>query len=170
MDHLQTNMRSRDMHVVFSERWCDPRAKLLRGAAWDEHKIPVCRSLNLSIDFDEEFGYLSSILEDKYQNVLQRLPQNDAIEIVKNSKGKDRIKLSRLEKIEEPESLKILKSKIDKLMPRIDFPEYCSKPTVCLILQMSALILAIIIHAYLELKFHYVQSLWRKHATLVLNH
>ncbi|MBL7478731.1 Tn3 family transposase [Legionella bononiensis] len=123
MDHLQTNMRSRDMHVVLSERWCDPRTKLLRGAAWDEHKIPVCRSLNLSIDFDKEFGYLSSILEDKYQNVLQRLPQNDAIEIVKNSKGKDRIKLSRLEKIEEPESLKILKSKIDKLMPRIDFPE-----------------------------------------------
>ncbi|WP_106314979.1 Tn3 family transposase [Legionella pneumophila] len=123
MDHLQANMRSRDMHVVLSERWCDPRAKLLKGAAWEQHKIPVCRSLNLSIDFDEQFGCLSSMLENAYQNVLQRLPKNDAVEIVKNNKGKDRIKLSRLEKIDEPESLKILKDKVNKLMPRIDFPE-----------------------------------------------
>ena len=123
MDHLQPNMRSRDIHVVRSDRWCDPRAKLLRGAAWEENKVPVCRALNLSTDFDEEFAYLSSMLENKYRDVLQRLPKNDAVEIVKNNKGKDRIKLSRLEKIAEPESLKILKDLIDKLMPRIDFPE-----------------------------------------------
>lgn len=106
-----------------SERWCDPRAKLLSGAAWEQHKIPVCRSLNLSTDFDEQFRYLSAKLENTYQDVLKRLPKNDAVEIVKNNKGKDRIKLSRLEKIDEPDSLKILKDKVDKLMPRIDFPE-----------------------------------------------
>ena len=55
--------------------------------------------------------------------VLKRLPKNDAVEIVKNKKSKDRIKLSRLEKIDEPESLKILKNKVDSLMPSIDFPE-----------------------------------------------
>jgi TnpA family transposase len=123
MDNLQTNMRSRDIHVTRSERWCDPRAKLLNGLAWEQHKIPVCRALNLSTDFDEEFTYLSSILQETYQNVLQRLPKNNAVEIVKNSKGKDRIKLSRLEKIDEPESLKILKDKVDSLMPHIGFPE-----------------------------------------------
>ena len=123
MDNLQANMRSRDIHIVQSERWCDPRAKLLSGAAWEQHKIPVCRSLNLPTDFDEAFGYLSAKLENTYQDVLERLPKNDAVEIVKNNKGKDRIKLSRLEKIEEPESLKILKDKVDSLMPRIDFPE-----------------------------------------------
>ncbi|HAT2076573.1 TPA: Tn3 family transposase [Legionella pneumophila] len=123
MDHLQANMRSRDMHVEQSERWCDPRAKLLSGAAWEQHKIPVCRSLNLCTDFDAALGHLSAKLENTYQDVLKRLPKNDAVEIVKNKKGKDRIKLSRLEKIDEPESLKILKNKVDSLMPRIDFPE-----------------------------------------------
>jgi TnpA family transposase len=123
MDHLQANIRSRDIYVSQSERWCNPRAKLLRGLAWEQHKIPVCRALNLSTYFDEELGYLSAILEDTYQNVLKRLPKNDAVEIVKNSKSKDRIKLSRLEKIDEPESLKRLKDKVDNLMPRIDFPE-----------------------------------------------
>ena len=96
---------------------------LLKGDAWDQHRIPVCRTLDLSTDFDTEFGCLSSMLENAFQNVLQRLPNNDAVEIVKNKKGKDRIKLSRLEKIDEPESLKILKDQVDKLMPRIDFPE-----------------------------------------------
>lgn len=100
MDNLQANMRSRDIHIVQSERWCDPRAKLLSGAAWEQHKIPVCRSLNLPTNFDEAFGYLSAKLENTYQDVLERLPKNDAVEIVKNNKGKDRIKLSRLEKIE----------------------------------------------------------------------
>ncbi len=123
MDHLQANMRSRDIHIVQSERWCDPRAKLLSGTAWEQHKIPVCRSLNLPTDFDEAYGYLSAKLENTYQDVLERLPKNNAVEIVKNNKGKDRIKLSRLEKIDEPESLKILKDKVDGLMPRIDFPE-----------------------------------------------
>lgn len=123
MDCLQANMHSRDIHVERSERWCDPRAKLLRGLAWEQHKIPVCRSLNLSTDFNEEFDYLSSTLAYTYQNVLQRLSTNGSVEIVKNNKGKNRIKLSRLEKIDEPESLKILKDKVDKLMPRIDFPE-----------------------------------------------
>ena len=47
MDHLQANMRSRDIHVINSERWCDPRAKLLKGEAWEQHKIPVCRSLKV---------------------------------------------------------------------------------------------------------------------------
>ncbi len=123
MDHLQANMRSRDIHVVHSERWCDPRAKLLSALAWEQNKLPVCQALNLSADFDGMFSYLSSTLEETYQNVLHRLPKNDAVEIVKNSKDKDRIKLSRLEKIDEPQSLKILKEKVDNLMPRIGFPE-----------------------------------------------
>jgi hypothetical protein len=52
------------LHIVNSERWCDPRAKLLKGEAWDQHKIPVCRSLNLLTDFDEAFDYLSTTLDD----------------------------------------------------------------------------------------------------------
>ncbi len=83
MDHLQAHMRSRDIHIINSERWCDPRAKLLKGEAWDQHKIPVCRSLNLLTDFDEAFDYLSTTLDDAYHDVLNRIPQNDAVEIVK---------------------------------------------------------------------------------------
>lgn len=123
MDNLQANLRSRDIFIEQSERWCDPRAKLLKGASWEKNKSPVCRSLNLSTDFDEVFGFLSAKIDNTYQSVIERLPKNDAVEIVKDSKGNDKLKLSRLDKVDEPESLKILKSKVDKLLPVIDFPE-----------------------------------------------
>ena len=123
MDNLQANLRSRDIFIEQSERWCDPRAKLLKGASWDKNKSTVCRSLNLGTDFDEVFGFLSTKLDNTYQAVIERLPTNDAVEIVKDSKGNDRLKLSRLDKVDESESLTRLKSKVDKLLPVIDFPE-----------------------------------------------
>ena len=123
MDNLQANLRSRDIYIEQSERWGDPRAKLLKGALWEQNKNPVCRALNLGTDFDEVFGFLSAKLDNTYQAVLERLPKNEAVEIVKDSKNNDRLKLSRLEKIDEPESLKTLKYKVDKLLPTIDFPE-----------------------------------------------
>jgi TnpA family transposase len=123
MDNLQANLRSRDIYIEQSERWCDPRAKLLKGALWEKNKNSVCRTLNLSTDFDEVFGFLSAKLDNTYRAVIENLPKNDAVEIVKDIKNNDRIKLSRLERIDEPESLKTLKNKVDQLLPTIDFPE-----------------------------------------------
>lgn len=123
MDNLQANLRSRDIFIEKSERWCDPRTKLLKGTPWEKNKNPVCRSLNLDTDFDQVFGFLSAKLNNTYRAVIERLPKNEDVEIVKDSKGHDRLKLSRLEKVEEPESLKTLKNKIDNLLPVINFPE-----------------------------------------------
>ena len=123
MDNLQANLRSRDIYIEKSERWCDPRSKLLKGTLWEKNKNPVCRALDLSTDFEEVFGFLSAKLDNTYKAVIERLPKNDAVEIVKDSKNNDRLKLSRLEKIDEPESLKTLKNKVDQLLPTIDFPE-----------------------------------------------
>jgi TnpA family transposase len=123
IDNLQTNLRCRDVFVEQSERWDDPRAKLLRGIEWEKNKHPVCRSMNLCLDFDEAFNNLSAKLHNTYQAVIERLPKNEAVEIIKDNKGHDKIKLSRLEKIDESESLKTLKNKVGKLLPSIDFPQ-----------------------------------------------
>ncbi|MBY0280693.1 MAG: Tn3 family transposase [Alphaproteobacteria bacterium] len=123
VDNLQISLRCRDVFIGQSERWGDPRAKLLSGTAWEKNKHPVCRSLNLCMDFDEAFNNLSSKLHNSYQVVIERLPENEAVEIIKDIKGHDKIKLSRLEKIDESESLKALKSKVAKLLPTIDFPQ-----------------------------------------------
>lgn len=86
IDNLQANLRSRDIYIEQSERWCDPRAKLLKGVSWEKNKNPVCRTLNLSADFDEVFEFLSTKLDNTYQAVIESLPKNDAVEIVKDSK------------------------------------------------------------------------------------
>ena len=111
IDNLQINLRSRDLFIETNERWCDPRAKLFKGEDWDKYKNPVCYSLNLSVNFDEAFNKLSTKLDNTYQAVVDRLPDNNAISIIE-SNNKSRIKLSKLEKTEEPDSLTKLKAKI----------------------------------------------------------
>ncbi len=45
LDKLQDALRRRDIYVENSDRWGDPRAKLLQGAEWQANRIQVCRSL-----------------------------------------------------------------------------------------------------------------------------
>ena len=45
LQRLQDNLRRRDVFVNRSERWGDPRAKLLHGAAWEAARSQVCLSL-----------------------------------------------------------------------------------------------------------------------------
>lgn len=123
IDNLQINLRSRDVFIENSERWCDPRAKLLKGEEWNKCKVSVCEALGLSLNFDETFNQLSIKLDNAYKSVTARLKDNNAVEIIKDEDGKPKIKLSRLEKVEESVSLKLLKDKISSLLPNIDLPE-----------------------------------------------
>ena len=45
LERLQDPLRRRDVFVSPSERWSDPRAKLLHGSAWDAVRSQVCRTL-----------------------------------------------------------------------------------------------------------------------------
>lgn len=48
LEALQDALRRRDVYVVPSERWADPRAKLLSGEAWEAARPGVQRALGLS--------------------------------------------------------------------------------------------------------------------------
>ena len=45
LDRLQDALRRRDIFVENSDRWGDPRAKLLQGVDWETNRVQVCRSL-----------------------------------------------------------------------------------------------------------------------------
>ena len=45
LERLQDDLRRRDIYVPASDRWGDPRAKLLRGSGWQAKRPVVCRSL-----------------------------------------------------------------------------------------------------------------------------
>ena len=123
LENLQINMHCRDIFVQKSERWCDSRSKLLKGEKWEKQRGPVCKSLELPLDFEDALKVWSERLDSAYRNTATSLKDNHAVEIVANKKGKKRIKLAKLDKLEEPASLIDLKSKIRKLLPKIDLPE-----------------------------------------------
>jgi len=45
LDKFQDSLRRRDIFVENSDRWGDPRAKLLQGDKWNANRLQVCRSL-----------------------------------------------------------------------------------------------------------------------------
>lgn len=82
----------------------------------------VCRSLRRSPDPGLELAALAEKLDAAYRRTAARLPDNAAVAIVKGG-GKDRLKLSPLDRLEEPPSLLQLRRAASALLPRVDLPE-----------------------------------------------
>jgi hypothetical protein len=45
LERLHDGLHRRDVFLTRSERWADPRAKLLQGQAWEAARPSVCRAL-----------------------------------------------------------------------------------------------------------------------------
>jgi TnpA family transposase len=122
LERLQDSLRRRDVFVATSERWGDPRAKVLQGHEWETKRLSVCRSLGHPLSADEAIKNLTTQLDTAYRQTIANLPKNEAVGIeMKN--GKSMLSLSRLDKLEEPSSLLELRGRVDDLLPRIDLTE-----------------------------------------------
>ncbi|MEV2267859.1 hypothetical protein [Nonomuraea africana] len=75
--HWHQGLRRRDVFAEGSDRWSDPRARLLGGDAWDQGRPRVLTSLAL-----EPAGHLAemaSALESAYARVLDGLGADTAL-------------------------------------------------------------------------------------------
>ena len=122
LQQLQERLRRRDIYVVRSERWGDPRARLLQGAAWETARPQVCRTLQREVDAEGELPMLSQHLEEAYQQTASRLSVNMAVTITQQN-GKSKLTLSGLDKLDEPARLVHLRAQVDALLPRVDLPD-----------------------------------------------
>jgi TnpA family transposase len=122
LERLQDALSRRDVYVTPSERWGDPRAKLLRGQAWEAARLDVCRMLDLSPKAEPELAKLDKQLDEAYRRVAANLPQNPAFRI-ERVKGKDRPVLTPLDKLDEPQSLIKLREDVEVLLPRVDITD-----------------------------------------------
>lgn len=122
LEQLVNGLRRRDLYVTPSVQWSNPQAKLLQGSEWASVRAQVCRTLNLAPQFDQELVQLSAQLETAYQQTAFNLPTNAAVSIVEEN-GRPELTISPLEKLEEPESLRVLKRQVAALLPRVDLPE-----------------------------------------------
>ncbi len=67
LSKLQDSLRRRDVYVTGSNRWGDPRARLLQGADWQANRIKVYRSLGHPTDPQEAIKSLGHQLDSRYR-------------------------------------------------------------------------------------------------------
>lgn len=122
LEQLQDRLRRRDVFVSPSERWGNPRLKLLRGEQWRSLRGQVCRLLGRDASAANELEQLGTQLDDCYRRTIAALPDNPNVTIERRH-GHDRLVVSPLDKLEEPDSLVQLKEAVRALLPRVDLPE-----------------------------------------------
>lgn len=126
LEALQDALKRRDVFVEPSERWSNPRAKLLAGSEWESTRAQVCRGLGRSVEANEELDLLAERLDGAYWQVAENLPDNPALRVESWGQGrgrKDVLVLEPPERQDEPESLTRLQERVEELLPRADLPE-----------------------------------------------
>jgi TnpA family transposase len=122
LEQLQETLARRDIFVKRSERWSDPRAKLLQGHEWEAARPQVCRILDLPSQPAAKLDALAAQLDETYRRVAANFLDNTAVRI-EQVNDKDRLVLTGLDKLDEPPSLVRLRAQVDALLPRVDLTD-----------------------------------------------
>ena len=122
LDALLGALRRRDVFVPGSGRWDDPRVKLLQGERWERARPSVCRALGRAPSPDDELAALQAELDEAYRRTGAGLKANDAVRI-EQAGGRDRLVVTPLDKLDEPESLVALRAAVQARMPHVELPE-----------------------------------------------
>ena len=122
LDELVRALRRRDVFVAGSTQWDDPRQKLLQGEDWRNARPHVCRALGRATSPDDELAALQTELDEAYRRTGEGLKANEALR-VEQTGGRDRLVVTPLDKLDEPESLLWLRAAVQDRMPRVELPE-----------------------------------------------
>ena len=122
LERLQDGLRRRDLFVPDSRRWGDPQARLLQGPAWEKLRSRVCRTLGRSLTAAPELESLGKQLDESYRRAANNLPTNSAVTIEREGR-RDVVKLTPLDKLDEPASLVDLRGDVTERLPRVDLTE-----------------------------------------------
>ena len=122
LDKLQESLRRRDVYVENSDRWGDPRAKLLQGHEWQSNRINVCRSLGHPLDPKEAIDGLVRQLDATYKQVAANFDDNKAVELDLSGK-RPTLTIASFDRLDEPFSLTTLSQQVEALLPSVDLTE-----------------------------------------------
>jgi hypothetical protein len=122
LERLQDALRRRDIWLENSDRWGNPREKLLQGEEWQAQRVPVCRALGHPTDGHKGVQQLAVQLDETWKTVASRFEGNAEVHICHDGKHPS-LTISSLEKLEEPTSLHRLNSRVRLLLPPVDLTE-----------------------------------------------
>jgi hypothetical protein len=78
LEQLHRGLRRRDLFVEGSDRWGDPRARLLDGAVWERAKPEALAALGLTEQPAAHLAELASALDTAYRTIAAQLPEHPA--------------------------------------------------------------------------------------------
>ncbi|MCC5468645.1 Tn3 family transposase [Pelosinus baikalensis] len=122
IDRMYDALKKHDIYVRDSQHYGDPREQLLQGSAWETARPQILRMLEWPSSAEEALEPLAKELDQAYRKAAERWADNPVVRI-ESFAGHDRLILSPLDKLEESESVKILRNQVRSLLPRIDLPE-----------------------------------------------
>ena len=123
LEALQDALKRRDVFVSVSERYADPRAKLLSGEAWEAARPGVMRALELPDSAEEYLAEFGERLDEAYRRTAQNLPTNADVSIDPKAKDNGALDISNLDELEEPASLVDLRNILSAMLPQVELPE-----------------------------------------------
>ncbi|EPM8778378.1 Tn3 family transposase, partial [Escherichia coli] len=115
-------LRRRDIWLENSDRWGDPRQKLLQGEEWQAQRVPVCRALGHPTNGSKASVQLAARLDETWKTVASRFDRNTAVDICNEGKHPS-LTISSLDKLDEPPALIRLSSRVRQLLPPVDLTE-----------------------------------------------
>lgn len=122
LHQLQDGLSRHDIFVTPSQRWNDPRSKMLHGKVWQEIRSPVCRVLGLTSDPYYELERLSRQLDIAYHRTANNLANNPSVRIEPEG-GHDRLVVTGLDDLPAPESLVRLDKYVSRSLPLVELPQ-----------------------------------------------
>lgn len=121
LDKLQDSLHRRDVYVESSDRFGDPRTKLLQGADWQAKRTQICRSLGHPVQPRDAIDRLSNQLDTTYRQVASGFNENDAVRI--DSGKYPSLTITNLDKLDDSPGLALLSEQVTDLLPKVDLTE-----------------------------------------------
>lgn len=119
LEPFHTGLKRRDIFARVSDRFADPRARLLTEDAWDAVKGPVLSTLLLPEDPAELLETHAAELDEAWRATAAGLDDNASLSV--DADG--RLHLGKDAALEDPPSLADLRNRLDGMIPRVDLSE-----------------------------------------------
>lgn len=119
LELFHVGLKRRDIFAVVSDRWSDPRAKLLDGPRWEAARRPALAALQLPDDPAELLAGHSAELDAAWRDAAGRIIAGGPVSVDADGclhLGKDPA-------LEGPVSLVQLRARTAAMLPAVDLPE-----------------------------------------------
>lgn len=117
---LHQRLRKRDIYVMPSQRWHDPRQYLLSDADWQRLRPHLCRTLDRQPDPIAELNQLTRQLDEAYQQTAAALTSLKDLRMEATVDGQSQLVLSPLDALPETPLLHTLRQQLVGRLPPID--------------------------------------------------